>query len=95
MLVQLPLLVVLLSRVKTLDLIINKTNLLGYHVGEVVLLSLELLLALVDSLLLNLLVLIYVGLYVPNGLYWTLDKCLLVLKLSKSDVLAVRVELMR
>ena len=77
-----------------MDLVVYKADLLGYHAGELVL-SLEFLLALVDDLLLNLLVLIYVGLHVANGLNWPLDHGLLVLKLSKSDVLAVRIELLR
>jgi len=94
-LIQLPLLVVLLSGGQALDLVVYKADLLGYHAGERVLLSLEFLLALVDDLLLNLLVLIYVGLYVANGLNWPLDHGLLVLKLSNSDVLAVRIELLR
>lgn len=95
MLVQLPLLVKLLSGGEGLNLVVDQADLLRDHVGELALLSLEFLLALVDDLLLDLLVLTDVGLHVTNRLDWPLDHALLVLKLSESKVLAVRVELLR
>ena len=78
MLVKLSLLVLFLALNKPLDRVVNQTNLLRHQVAELVLLSLQFLLTLVDNLLLlDLRNLVIVGLKVSHSLDRSLDQRLL------------------
>lgn len=83
--------VVLVRGPESLDLIVHHANLLRHHAAKLVLLSLQLLLALVDDLLGDL----GIGLHAAHLLDWPLDHRLLVLELRKSDVLGVLGHLLR
>jgi hypothetical protein len=77
-LVKLSLLVLFLALNKPLDRVVNQTNLLRHQVAELVLLSLQFLLTLVNNLLLlDLRNLVIVGLKVAHSLDRSLDQRLL------------------